>query len=104
MFCDKDSMKTFSEATWLFSLILNIIILIQTNTVICSRPIRRYVTLIVAVYGGAYGEREVCTGRWWGSLRKRDHWGDPDVDGKIILRWISGSWRGLWGLDGFGSG
>jgi hypothetical protein len=25
---------------------------------------------------------------WWGNLRKRDHWGDPDVDERIILRWI----------------
>jgi hypothetical protein len=24
----------------------------------------------------------------WGNLRERDHWGDPGVDGKIILRWI----------------
>jgi hypothetical protein len=31
---------------------------------------------------------EVCTGFWWGSLREEDHWGDPDVDGRIILRWI----------------
>jgi hypothetical protein len=22
------------------------------------------------------------------NLRERDHWGDPDVDGRIILRWI----------------
>jgi hypothetical protein len=22
------------------------------------------------------------------NLRKRGHWGDPDVDGRIILRWI----------------
>jgi hypothetical protein len=22
---------------------------------------------------------------WWGNLRERDHWGDPDVDGRIIL-------------------
>jgi len=25
---------------------------------------------------------------WWENLRKRDHWGDPGVDGRIILRWI----------------
>ena len=25
---------------------------------------------------------------WWGSLRERDHVGDPDVDGRIILRWF----------------
>jgi hypothetical protein len=25
---------------------------------------------------------------WWGNLRDRDHWGDPGVDGRIILRWI----------------
>jgi hypothetical protein len=32
--------------------------------------------------------REVCTGCWWGNLRKRGHWGDPDIAGRIILRWI----------------
>jgi hypothetical protein len=31
------------------------------------------------------GRREVCTGCWWGSQRAIDHWGDPDVDGRIIL-------------------
>ena len=25
---------------------------------------------------------------WWGSLRERGHWGDQDVDGRIILKWI----------------
>jgi hypothetical protein len=35
------------------------------------------------------GERgEVCTGFWWGKLREKTHWGDPGVDGRIILRWI----------------
>jgi len=24
----------------------------------------------------------------WGNLRERDHWEDPDADGRIILRWI----------------
>ena len=35
-----------------------------------------------------WGRIEVCTGCWWGSLRERGHWGDQDVDGRIILRWI----------------
>jgi hypothetical protein len=35
----------------------------------------------------------VCiAGFWWGSLRERDHWGDPDVDGRIILRGIFRKW------------
>jgi hypothetical protein len=25
------------------------------------------------------------------------HWGDPDVDGRIILRWIFRKWEGLMG-------
>jgi hypothetical protein len=35
-----------------------------------------------------WGRGEVCTGFWWGGLRERDHSGDRDVDGRIILRWI----------------
>jgi hypothetical protein len=31
---------------------------------------------------------EACRGFWWENLRKKDHWGDPGVDGRIILRWI----------------
>jgi hypothetical protein len=34
------------------------------------------------------GRIEVCTGCWWESLRERGHWGDQDVDERIILRWI----------------
>jgi hypothetical protein len=37
---------------------------------------------------------EVCTGFWWGNLREIDHWGDPDVDGRIILSWIFKKWDG----------
>jgi hypothetical protein len=50
-----------------------------------------------------WGRGEVCTGFWWGNLGERAHWGDPDVDGRIILRWIFRKWE-LWGLDGGGSG
>jgi hypothetical protein len=45
-------------------------------------------------------------GEWfrWGNMRKRDHCGDLDIDGRIILIWIFRKFEGLWGLDGFGSG
>jgi hypothetical protein len=50
--------------------------------------------------GAAWGKGETYTGFWWGNLRERDHWGDPGVDGKIILRrtfrkWDEGVWTGL---------
>ena len=38
---------------------------------------------------------EVCTRFGWGNLRERDHWGDQDVDGRIILRWIFSKWEGV---------
>jgi hypothetical protein len=36
----------------------------------------------------------------WGNLRERDHWGDPGIDGRIILRRIFkkqevGDWTGV---------
>jgi hypothetical protein len=35
---------------------------------------------------------EVCTQLWWENLRERDHWGDPGVDGRIILWWVFRKW------------
>jgi hypothetical protein len=38
------------------------------------------------------GEGEVCTGFLVGKVRERDHWGDPVIDGRIILGWIFKKW------------
>jgi len=35
-----------------------------------------------------WGRGEGCTGFWWGDLRGKGQWGDPDEDGRIILRWM----------------
>ena len=32
-----------------------------------------------------------------GNLRERDLWGDQDVDGRIILRWILRKWEAVVG-------
>jgi hypothetical protein len=42
------------------------------------------------------GRGEMHTGFWWGDLRKSDHFGDPGVDGRIILKWIFKKWDGAW--------
>jgi hypothetical protein len=44
-----------------------------------------------------WGRGEVWTGFWWGNLRDGDHWGDPDVDGRIILRLIFRKLEGVLG-------
>jgi len=40
---------------------------------------------------------EGCTGFWGGNLRERDQWGDPDIDGRIILGLIFRKWEGVVG-------
>jgi hypothetical protein len=54
-------------------------------------------------------KRKVHTGFWWGDLRQGDHFGDPGIDGRIILTWIfrsgMGAWTGLsWLRLGTGGG
>jgi hypothetical protein len=39
-----------------------------------------------------------ATSSWWGSLRERGCWGDPDIDGRIILRWIIRKLQGVVGI------
>ena len=52
---------------------------------------RRIRCAACSIYGG-----EVYSGFWWGNLTERDHLGDQDVDGRIILRillrWIFRKW------------
>jgi hypothetical protein len=32
-----------------------------------------------------WGRREACIGVWWGNLKERAQWGDPGVDGRIMM-------------------
>jgi len=34
----------------------------------------------------------VYTGFWWGNVKERYHLEDPNVDGRMILRWIYRKW------------
>jgi hypothetical protein len=38
----------------------------------------------------------------WGNLREREHWGDPGVDGTVILKWTFRKWDVGCGLDWIG--
>jgi hypothetical protein len=38
------------------------------------------------------GEREAHAGFWWGDLREGDNFGDPGIDGRIILKRIFKKW------------
>ena len=44
-----------------------------------------------------WGRGELYTELWWGNLKDRVHLGDPDLDRRIILRWIFRKWDvGVW--------
>ena len=34
-----------------------------------------------------------------GNLREREHWGNPDVDGRIIFIWVFRTWEGVVGTE-----
>jgi hypothetical protein len=42
---------------------------------------------------------EICTGFWCVNMGERDHWGEPDLDERIILRWIFRKWEGVVGTE-----
>jgi hypothetical protein len=43
------------------------------------------------------GRGKACIGFWWRKVSEADHWGDPRVSGRIILRWILRKWDvGVW--------
>jgi len=45
------------------------------------------------------GGGEMYTGFWWGKLREREHLENPEIGGRIILRWIFRKWDWGHGLD-----
>ena len=71
----------------------------ELNDLYASLNIFRVIKLRRMRWAGhvARGGEELCTGFWWGNLRERDHFGDPDLDGRIILRWMFRKWDvGVW--------
>jgi hypothetical protein len=54
----------------------------------------------VARMGEGRGVHRVLVGKPEG----RDQWGDQDVDGRIILRWIIRKWEGVVGTGWIGTG
>jgi hypothetical protein len=66
----------------------------ELNDLYCSTSIVLMIKSILRWVGHVawIGEGEACTGFWRGNLRERDHWGDPGIDERIILRWIFRKW------------
>jgi len=54
---------------------------VTVNIVHVAKSRRMTWALYVACMGGG----DTCMWFYWGNLRERDHWRDPDADGGIIL-------------------
>jgi hypothetical protein len=52
-----------------------------------------------AMRGAHVGQGVAHTWFWWENLRERDHLEDPDIGGRIILKWICKKWDGGKGMD-----
>jgi hypothetical protein len=46
-----------------------------------------------------WGGGEVYKWFQWGNLRERDNLEDPEIDKRIILKWIFKKWDKRYGLD-----
>jgi len=60
----------------------------ELNDLYCSPNIARVINSRRMRWAGQsarMGERRGAYRVWWGILRERDHFGDPSVDGRIIL-------------------
>jgi hypothetical protein len=75
------------EVTWEWGKLCNRILSDQYSSLNIFRVIKSR-RMRWAGHVAGMGRGEVYTGFWWGSLRERDHWEDPSISGRIILRWI----------------
>jgi hypothetical protein len=78
-------------------LVISILPLFHVRALFQKILIRREKYLTKAIVTYVWGRGKVCRGCWWGSLREGSHWVDPDVDERIILRWIFRKWEGVVG-------
>jgi hypothetical protein len=79
----------------------------ELNDLYCSPNILRVIKTRRMRWAGMWRvwvRRGWRMGSWWGNRRERDHWGDLDIDGWIMLGWIPGGGMWVYGLDWAGPG